>query len=265
MIRRLALLACLVAVSTGVSVANTTVSTARVLVPDGTSVADDFSAGNIKWFVFQADRGKSYLVEVIDTTHDETLNSLSLALFEGDGTTSLSDNESATCGRDAWAPGMNGQNTAGAGDGQRCNVLLYANSNPTPFVTIRVTSGVSSGYKIRVRENTIAGRWSTNGYNMFVALQNLAASPVLGFVLYYPAGASSVTDLVHTDEFILNPYGSVQFVQSSGTLSSGRGLCRVVIQSGTDVNVQMYAFSPTANNFNAFTTEKPNHGGPNSW
>ena len=265
MIRRLALLAGLVAMSTGVCAANTTVFTARVLVPDGTSVADDFSAGNVKWFVFQADRGKSYLVEAIDTTSDQSSNSLSLALFEGDGTTSLDANESSICGRDRWAPGLNGQNSPGS-DGDRCNAFLYANANPTPFITIQVTRGVSNGgYRIRVRENTIAGRWSTNGYNMFVGLQNLTAKVVYGFVLYYPTNAFSVTHLVLMESFTLDPYASVQFVQSSGTLSSGRGLCRVVILSGTDLNGQMYAYSPTANNFNVFTTEKPNHGGSNSW
>ena len=264
MVRRLALLTGLFVLTAAVCTANSTVSTARVMVPDGTSITDDFNAATTKWFVFQPDRGKSYLIEVLDTVDDQSTNSLSLAVFEGDGTTSLGDNESLFCNVEAIAPSLNGQAAPGS-DGHRCAVYLLANNNPTPFVTIRVSKNSSiGGFKLRVRENDVIGRWSTNGYNMFVALQNATASLVSGFVFYYPSTATGVTG-VFLDNFNIQPYGSVQLVHNSGTFSSERGLCRVALINGTDVNVQMYAFSPSANNFNVFTTEKPNHGGQNSW
>ncbi len=288
MIRRLALLAAAAAVSSSVCVAQSSVSSsgakrsglaategksplaniavaaARVLIPDGTSVGDDYAAGDTKWFVFQADRGKAYLIEVMDSVGDQGQNSSNIAVFESDGTTTLDTNEILNCGLDAESPGMNGPASPGT-DGKRCAAYLFANSDPIPFITISVTKSHASSFKIRVRENNIVGRWSTNGYNMFVALQNSSAGTAGGYVLYYPSSAAGAGDFVAFDSFSLMPYGSVQFTRPAGALSSGRGLCRVAVFDGTDVNVQMYAFSPGANNFNFFATEKPNHGGQNSW
>src|SRR5512141_1682324 len=71
------------------SPANLTVGTARVIVPDGSSVKQaGGGVGETHWFVFGTEPGKTYVVEAVDTDDDTVVNDIgTLNVFAADGTT----------------------------------------------------------------------------------------------------------------------------------------------------------------------------------
>ena len=244
--------------------ANTGVGSARNLIPDGTSLADDWSDGADQWFVAEVERAKGYLLEVIDI-NDHNANAFTLNVFEADGTTPLSNVESVDCAQAHAAPSFTGDGSTSS-DGQRCSIYIHSGAPDTKIITIQAHLFVTTQpLRIRLRENNVLSRWTTNAYNMFVALQNNTAFPVSGFVLYYQTGANSSIGFPTFDSFTIQPYDNVQFTHAAGSIPTNKGMLRVAITNGTDVNAQTFAFNLNTGSYLFFTPEKPNHGGANSW
>jgi hypothetical protein len=242
-----------------------TAASARILIPDGTGLVDNFTAGSSKWFVAMIDKAKSYTFETINIADDGNANDLGgVALFEDDGTTAWSG--VSDCATNQASPSLTKELGFTNSDGLRCTMYNPSGSNPQQsIVRIRVDQSLGNVFRVRMKDNNIVARWTTNGYNMFAALQNATGSTITGFVLYYPSSATQSIGYADFDSFSLSPYGAVQFTRASGALSSGRGLLRVVVTSGTEVNLQAYAFNPAANNYNFFVPERSNAKSGNDW
>jgi hypothetical protein len=121
---------------------------------------------------------------------------------------------------------------------------------------------------VRMRETTVYGRYTVNGYNMYVAVHNPSAEPVAGWVLYWPENATNTsTGYAGFESFSLTGYGSTQFVRAAGafTAPGNRGQVRIYMTSGTDVHVQLCALNTGSNNYLFFTPSRTNNGSGNSW
>jgi len=267
---------------------NTTPGAAQMLVPDGSQYTEDLGTGTVHWFSTVLEGGHSYAVEVYNTSDPLAKNTTGVDLWEANGTTpflvesggvntgSCTINASASPSLEATAAGISGPGT----DGTRCLIYpLLDNSARNRVVRIRIYDPESLGAtaaacqnctaRIRVRETTIVSRWSVNGYNMFVAVHNESDVPARGAVVYYadtPAGPAST---VAVDSISLTGLGSVQFVHDSLSLNPNHGSVHVLVYGtgafgAVELDVQTYAFSTTANNFNVFVAHRPNHGGPAS-
>ena len=77
-----------------------------------------------------------------------------------------------------------------ASDGKRCIVRTFP---PTPGNTqnkrgvyVAVAAVTGSSFQIRVRESTIYGRWTTNGYDFHVELQNTTADSMCAEIIFLP-------------------------------------------------------------------------------
>ncbi len=88
--------------------ANLAVGTARVIVPDGTSlVQTGVIPTDVRWFVFGVEPGKTYAVEVVDTDSDLSANTIaSVGIFAADGTTTPPAETSVDCTANTRAPAV---------------------------------------------------------------------------------------------------------------------------------------------------------------
>ncbi len=130
-----------------------------------------------------------------------------------------------------------------------------------------------------MRESTIYGRWSTNGYDFHVELQNTTADAMCAEVIFLPntgdtfgppwAGGVTVVPLT------VPAFGAVKTVLANNTLvgPDKRGTLRIgacgspntnLMPSG--LNVSTYAFSPSINQYLYYFTNTANNGATsNSW
>ncbi len=248
---------------------NTTVGNARILVPDGTSYYDATSNG---WFIARLEAGKSYVVESENSDNDGGNNITFLSLFESDGTTPWANANFETCGpeMDSMAPSLE---AAGGGDGARCSVGPQINVAAPSTRVIAIQVGGTPPYHVRVRETTVYSRWTTNGYNMYVALHNSNASQINGVALYYPengATDNAPNSFNGFNNFQLGARSSTQFVRASGSTGPTlRGQMRILLffsglPGGTHVHVQTYAYNTAAGQYLMFTPEHINWQS-NSW
>lgn len=254
----------------GVEPLNTTAASAATLVPDGSSVTQPIGAEIERWYAARVEAGKSYVFEAMQSGRDRTSNDISVQIFENDGVTTFQDNWAYDGDTNSAAPSMQASSTTNVTwDGVRCAMSLLTTS-PAKLVLFRVYNFWSgTPVMVRMRETTIYGRYSVNGYNMFVAVHNPSATPVAGFVVYWPENTTTNTssNYVGFESFSLPGYGSTQFTRSAGAFAApgNRGQVRVYMTSGTDVHVQLYAFNPTANNYLFFQPSRANGGNGNSW
>ncbi len=247
---------------------NITAGSARVLIPDGTSLVDNNGDGTDQWFVAAIDTGKSYVLDVLQSDNDKSANAISAGLFESDGTTAWSGYH-GVCGPaalDSLAPSLQGSSDSGSsGDGVRCNIMYYTSvTPPTHLAFIKVTATFSGNFHIRLRENTWYSRYTVNGYNYYVPISNSTAGTVSGWAMYYGAAGSADGTPDFQETFTLTPFAATQLVHSAGSISPATGTLRVLTYDGTDVVVQSLAFNPAINQYLTFTPVRLNNLG-NSW
>lgn len=256
-------------VRSAVGATNVTPDAAVQLVPDGSSVTQTVAADDTRWYAVRVEAGKGYLVEAMHSGRSRQVNDIYMDLWENDGTTPWSDFSSCDAATNSAPPSMQAS-SAGESleDGKRCAVAVYTAST-AKLLLIRMTGTYAAPLMVRVRENTIYGRYTVNGYNMYVAIHNPSSTPVSGFVLYFPENATNTaTSFGSTyDTFDVGGYGSVQFSRPADSLAApaNRGQVRIYTWRGSDVHVQLYAFNSGANNYLFFTPQRTNNGNGNSW
>jgi len=252
---------------------NTSPGTYRALVPDGSNLYQVWSGDSTKWYAFLIEPGKTYVVEAFDPYTDYDGGSVDgRGIYAGDGSSSPPETN-ISCGGTDVAPGLS--NFAA-----RCVVRSYV---PSPGLTqnvrqvfVRVDRWPLSdtAFQIRVREATVYGRWTTNGYDFHVEVQNTTSQQVCAQVIFYPnsgltysGGVWSGPDLGYA-YLEIPPFGANKYVVPKGTLvgTDNRGSLRVgdcglgeaLVTGGIHVNT--LGFNPTINQFLPYSTTQSNNG-----
>jgi hypothetical protein len=243
---------------------NTSAANARVIIPDGTSLIDAFSDGVDQWFIARLEGGKSYVLEAIDPYGDLTSNAIgTLSVWESDGTTPVT-NTSVTCGVGASvvAPSLEVDQ-----DGIRCVIVPFVGAAfPPKNVAFRVQQGGGSLFHIRLRESTIFSRWTVNGYDMHIELQNTTADQADVQVCLFGDTGGSGTPVVGCDSLAIPGWGSAKLVKPAGSIAPNRGTLRVIGSTAGgnyvpgQINLQTYAYNPAVGNYLFFVSEKVNDG-----
>ncbi len=252
---------------------------AHLLVPDGSSVVENFGADTVKWYSTEVEPGKSYVIEAFDPYADPASSSVdfhSLALYAGDGVSAPPD-VSAICGlpASATAPGF-----ATPFNGERCifRTLFPAPGNTQDkraiFIQVaHVALAPSTTFVIPVRETTIYGRWTTNGYDFHVELQNTTATAMCAWVEAYPNSGTTYNEASpHLNIVNIPAYDANKIVIPNGTLvgTDNRGTLRIntcptffgetpTFTTGA-VHVSTYAFNPVTNQYLYFFPWTANNG-----
>ena len=278
-------LAAMPAQAQSVSPANLTVGTARVIVPDGSSLKQAVGGvGETRWFVFGVEPGKTYAVEVVDTDDDTVVNDIgTLNVFAADGTTTPPVETNVDCTMNTRAPSLEV-----AADGKRCIVRTFppspGNMQNKRGLYAAVGGVTGSSFQIRVRESTIYSRWTTNGYDFHVELQNTTADSICVQVALYPGsgdayGVSWSGGLFTSLPLTIPPFGAVKTVVNNGTVvgtggppDSLRGTMRVGACTNPvnfvpgAVHVSTFAYNPLTDKFLYFFVNTANNGATsNSW
>ncbi len=171
---------------------NDTVSTARYLIPDGSNVFIGWGTESAKWYYTEVEPGKTYVVEAMDPYADKVLGSFTgMGIYESDGTTTPPAEMQVNCGISGSVGDGGGVEEIAPGIlnyGPRCVIRTYYPDGATTLnkrsIFIRVGHfGTNNAGQIRVRESTIYGRWTTNGYDFHVELQNTTADSMCIYVL----------------------------------------------------------------------------------
>jgi len=260
--------------------ANTTVGNARLIVPDGSSLRQSIGAGETRWFVFGAEPGKTYVVEAVDPDSDLVSNTIgALHVYAANGTTTPPAETNVDCTAGQRAPGLE---VPVAVSGMRCVVRAFP---PSPgntqnkrglYVAVGSVSGPS--FDIRVRESTIYGRWTTNGYDFHVELENTTADAMCAEVIFLPNTGDSYAGTwsggLTTLQLTIPPFGANKTVFANGTLvgPDNKGTLRIgACPSPTNfvptaLHVSTYAYNPVTDKFLYFFTNAANNGAAsNSW
>lgn len=263
--------------------ANTAVANARVLVPDGSSIKQTIAGGETRWFVFGAEPGKTYAVEVIDHESDLPSNTIgAVDLFDSTGSAAPPETN-INCAMSTRPPEL-----GLTSDGVRCVVrtFLPATGNLENkrgiFIAVSAVSGPQ--FQIRVRESTIYGRWTTNGYDFHVEMQNTTADAVCAQLALLPNSGNTYTGGqwsggVFSTTLTIPAFGANKVVVPNGTLvgaaNDNKGTLRIGAcppLSGAQnfvpgaLHVSTYAFNPLTNQFLYFFVNTTNNGSTsNSW
>jgi len=264
--------------STDITPANTTPGTYRALVADGSSLFQTWSGDATKWYAVLIEPGKTYVIDALDPNTDSINGSVSgLGVYEFDGTTTPPAETQVDCGASGHAPGLT--NFA-----IRCIVRAFTsnvgNLQNQRLIYIRVDRWINTSFQIRVREATIYGRWTTNGYDFHVELQNTTAESICAQVIFYPNSGQTYdgtqwTGAALTTFFTLTvpPFGAAKNVLPAGTTvgTDNRGTIRIGACPGpvnlntAGLNVSTYAYNPVTDKFLYFFTNQPNQGNGNSF
>jgi len=167
-------------------------------------------------------------------------------------------------------------------DGKRCVVRTFppspGNTQNKRGLYVAVGGVTGASFQVRVRESTIYGRWTTNGYDFHVELQNTTADTMCAEVILLPNAGDSYagtwSGAVTTQTLTVPAFGANKTVFLNGTLvgADKRGTLRIgacgapvnLMPSG--LNVSTYAFSPGINQYLYFFTNAANNGATsNSW
>ena len=260
--------------------ANTTVGNARLIVPDGSSLRQSISSGETRWFVFSAEPGKTYVVEAVDPDSDLVSNTIgALHVYAANGTTTPPAETNVDCTASTRAPAME---LPVAVSGMRCVVRAFP---PSPgntqnkrglYVAVGLVDGPS--FDIRVRESTIYGRWTTNGYDFHVELENTTADAMCAEVIFLPNAGESYSGTwsggLTTLQLTIPPFGANKTVFANGTLvhADNKGTLRIGACASptnfvpTALHVSTYAYNPVTDKFLYFFTNAANNGATaNSW
>jgi hypothetical protein len=265
-------------VATSVGTDNATPGTYRALIADGSSLHQAWAGDSVKWYAVLIEPGKTYVVDAFDPYTDYIDGSVSgLGIYASDGTTTPPAETQVNCAANVAAPGL-------ANFGKRCIIRAYT-SNPgntlnSRLVYIRVARWIDTAFQIRVRESTVYGRWTTNGYDFHVEVQNTTAESVCAQVMFYPnsgmaytAGAWTGPALTAFANLTIPPFGASKYVLPNGTLvgTDNRGSLRIgacptpVNLNTAAVHVNTLGFNPLINQFLPYSTIQPNGGNGNSF
>ncbi len=252
---------------------------ARLLVPDGTSFAQTFSAyPEARWFVMTIEPGKTYVVEALDTSGDLTANAVgTLSVLAEDG---LSPPEASVDCTSANAP--RSPAVAVANDGLRCVIRAVPpngtllNKRPVYIKVTRMDPALGGGsqFKIRARESTIYGRWLTAGYDYHVEVENTTGDAMCVEVARYPASGLTYTagpgwsGSIASFQLNVPAFGAVKQVIAKGSAVGriprarcGSNACAAptnVMAGG--LHVSTYAFDSVADRYIYFFTGTANEG-----
>ena len=253
---------------------NDIVGNARVLVPDGTSVFQVAAVGDTRWFVFGAEAGKTYTVEAINPYGDLGNNGIS-AMDIRDSTGLAAPPQAAyNCARNTVAPSFEVSL-----DGARCVIRTFIPDAATTLnkrgVYISVLLGFGNNYQIRVRESTIYGRWTVNGYDFHVELQNTTTDSVCVQVVPYPGtgqNALPAGTITTATTLTIPPMGANKTVFPNGVLRNGdnKGALRIHDCGSSNfvagsLQMNTYAYNPVTAQFIQFSNSTVNGGSSNSW
>ena len=268
--------------------ANTVPTAARAIVPDGTSLSQPIGAGETRWFTFQVEAGRSYSVEAVDPNGDLTADAVGPITISDAGGVSPPTDVVADCTSTlaGQTPGLSPTN-----NGKRCLVHVLAPDQSTTNrkpVYVGIGKGTGAGVNVRVRDATLFGRWTTNGYNFHIEFDNTTTDAVcVQALLYREAGYAFPADYnaagtIGRYQLTVPPNGSIKTVVPIGTTvpagsppstATLRGTLRIVgcPQTGSNfvpgvVHVSTYAFNPATNVY-LFFYNWPSHNGSgaNSW
>ena len=255
-------------------------TSSRLLVPDGTSLKQTFTAyPETRWFALGVEPGKTYVVDVVDASGDLTANAIgTLGAYAVDGV-SAPPEASVDC---TGANGPRPPAVAVAGDGIRCMIRTFPPSGtlldkrPVYLKVTRMDPGIGGGaqFKIRARESTIYGRWLTAGYDYHVEIENTTGDATCVEVTRYPtSGLAYVPGPGWSGTLIsftlsVPAFGAVKQVVPKGSLvgTDGEGTLRIsACGSPTNLlsvglHVSTYAFDALANRFIYFFTSTANEG-----
>ncbi len=260
--------------------ANTAPANARVIVPDGSSLSQTVAGpSDTRWFVFGAEPGKTYAVEVVDPYSDIGSSAIgSVDIFDSSGASPPPESDH-DCTMNARAPAL-----AVASNGIRCIVRTFMpnTGNTVNKRGILVAVGTVSGpnFEIRVRESTIYGRWTTTGYEFHVELQNTTADSVCAQIVFLPNSGNSYSGTwsggLTYQGLTVPAFGANKYVlPNSTTVGSNndkKGTLRIGACTGTlnfvpgALHVSTYAYNPVTDKFLYFFTSTANSGAAaNSW
>ncbi len=257
------------------------VPAARLLTPDGTSLAQAFSTyPDARWFALLVEPGKTYVIETSDVVGDATANAIgTLAVFAPDGVSAPAEANvdcSATAGPRPPAVDVNA-------DGVRCVLRtalpmpgMQQNKRPVLIKVARMdpSSGGGSQFRIRVREATIYGRWLTAGYDYHVEVENTTADAMCVEIARYPASGLSYTagpgwsGTIASFMLTVPAFGAAKQVVASGNFvgADGEGSLRIgACASPTNfvaagLHVSTYGFDTVGNRYLYFFTATANEG-----
>ena len=255
---------------------------ARVIVPDGTSLGQTFTGfPEARWFAMMIEPGKTYSVDVLDTNGDLTQNAIgSVSIFNADGTSALLE-ASTGCGVGTRAAAVDLN-----ADGIRCLVRAAPpngttlGKRPAYIKVTRMDAGAGGGseFRIRARESTQYGRWSTNGYEMHVELQNTTADAMCAEVALYPSNgltlAGTWTPAIGVFTITVPALGAVKQIIANGTTVGGQttgtmriGACASPVDFVPEaLHVSTYAYNPLTDKFLYYFMTKANGGdAASSW
>ena len=257
---------------------NSTPGTFRALIADGSSLYQAWAGDSVKWYAVLIEPGKTYVVDAFDPYTDYFSGSVSgLGIYESDGTTTPPAETQVNCSASATAPGL-------ANFGKRCIIRAYSpsagNTLNGRLVYIKVDRFIDTAFQIRVRESTVYGRWTTNGYDFHVEVQNTTAEAMCAQVAFYPNSGMAYSGGVWTGPALtayanltIPPFGANKYVLPNGTLvgTDNRGSLRIgacpepINLNTAAVHVNTLGFNPLINQFLPYSTTQANGGNGNSF
>ena len=201
-------------VATSAGTDNATPNTHRALIADGSSLHQAWAGDSVKWYAVLIEPGKTYVVDALDPYTDYPSGSVSgLGIYESDGTTTPPAETNVNCAASAIAPGA-------SNFGKRCIIRAFSPvagyTKNIRQVYIRVARYIDTAFQIRVRESTVYGRWTTNGYDFHVEVQNTTSEAMCAQVVFYPNSGMTYTAGAWTGPTLLGtsltipPFGAQQ-------------------------------------------------------
>ena len=268
--------------STGVTSQSTAISpTFRVLVPDGTSLSQAFSAyPETRWFAMTVEPGKTYVIDAVDPTGDLTTDAIgTLGVYDVDSLSSPPEaNVDCTAANGRRPPAVDVNS-----DGIRCIVRtalptagMQQNKRPVYVKVTRMdpASGGGAQFKIRAREATIYGRWLTAGYDYHVEVENTAGDSACVEIAQLPrsgvtyAAGPGWSGPVTASTLNVPAFGAAKVVIPKGVPvgADTEGTLRInacstptnLLPAG--LHVSTYAFDPVGNRYIYFFTATANEG-----
>lgn len=256
----------------------------RYLIPDGSSVYIAWGTETERWFYTEVEPGKTYVIEAMDPYSDFGSSSFNgMGIYELDGTTTPPAETQVACGISSGeGDGLGVEEIAPAilNYAPRCFVRTFF---PTASTTLNKRSiyikldhfGANNAGQIRIREATIYGRWTTNGYDFHIELQNTTADSMCINVVLYPdkgltySGGAFSNLPVHSTTMNVPAYGANKIVIPNGTTvgasADKRGTLRLQSCPSSNFNtdglhVNTVAYSPTLGQFLLYTPSKARNG-----